>query len=174
MIHAPRQPALRAPSQHDSRPNRPVLRHGGRDDFASVKPQRGVAVGRHMAAQSHRLVFCGNVEVLQIGSVRTSDPRRTSTPTPPPTRPPALHPQLRRACFRGIPTWSMWWAATKSTNAPGQPIGQSIPVLQACWMASRMTSSAGWITSRMVARLAVHPILASAGRSGIAARPAGQ
>jgi hypothetical protein len=31
-----------------------------------------------MAARSHRLVFCGNVEVLQIGSVRTSDPRRTS------------------------------------------------------------------------------------------------
>jgi hypothetical protein len=88
---------LASSSQHDSRPNRPVLRHGGRDDFASVKPQRGVAVGRHMAAQSHRLVFCGNVEVLQIGSVRTSDPRRTSTPTPPPTRPPALHPQLRRA-----------------------------------------------------------------------------
>jgi hypothetical protein len=30
--------------------------------------------------------------VLPIGSVRASDPRRTSTPTPPPTRPPALTP----------------------------------------------------------------------------------
>ena len=37
-----------------------------------------------------------NVEVLQIGSVSTTDPRRTSTPTPSATRP-RLHPQLRRA-----------------------------------------------------------------------------
>jgi len=41
----------------------------------------------------------------------------------------------------GMPTWPIWWAVTKPTNAPGQPNGQSIPVLQACWMASRMTSS---------------------------------
>jgi hypothetical protein len=29
----------------------------------------------------------------------------------------------------------------ETTNAPGQPNGQSILVMQACWMALRMTSS---------------------------------
>jgi hypothetical protein len=97
VIHAPRQPALRAPSQHGSRPNRPVIRHGGRDDFASVKPQRSVrrrpARGRTVAPPR----VCGNVEVLPIGSVRTSIlggprplPRHRRAHQP-------LHPQLRIA-----------------------------------------------------------------------------
>ena len=70
-----------------------------------------------------------------------------------------------------MPTWPAWWAATNSTKAAGQPSGQSIPVLSARSMAARMTvSSAGQATSRTMARSAVHSMLTSAVRSGLAAR----
>ncbi len=60
----------------------------------------------------------------------------------------------------------------ETTNAVGQPSGQSIPVLSACSISS---STCGLLPSRtdnlrMVARPAVHSIPASAVRSGIAAR----
>ena len=157
MIHAPRQPALRAPSQHDSRPNRPVLRHGGRDDFASVKPQRGVAVGRHMDAQSHRLVFCGNVEVLQIGSVRTSDPRRTSTSTATdaPTSP---TPSTAKSLFPGN-TDMVNVVGSHEIDKCARSADRAVdPRLAGLLDGLEDDIVGGWITSRMVARLAVHPI----------------
>lgn len=59
----------------------------GRDDFASVKLQRGVAVARHLAARPGDLKFSCTGEVLWIGSVSHFRPRRTSTATDAPTSP---------------------------------------------------------------------------------------
>ena len=71
----------------------------------------------------------------------------------------------------GAAIWPARWAVTNSTKASGQPNGQSIPVLAACSIAPRITSSsAGQMTSWMTALVRDHPIVTSAVPFGLAVR----